>query len=264
MNGRLERIPWRKNENAVELGFEFYLDLIRKRIRGERISLVQELRKFFDSELGIELRETQARGLMHRSSSVFIEYVKGVLAEEFNPASSYWKQQGADGFQEWRQRWILARKEEAADLRDASPPTSVKSERAAKLMRKTISVRRVIRDNALSRFLRALYDCHCQVCNYTFMVPGGRKYAKSHHLRPLGSPHNGPDMETNIIVLCPLHPAMFDYGVIGLHPSKRTLLSIDDNVSGIGGPLALRKHPISPEFLEYHLEMIYGKVGTYT
>lgn len=66
-----------------------------------------------------------------------------------------------------------------------------------------------------------------------------------------------------MIVLCPLHHAMFDYGVIALHPEKQTLLSIDNNIGKIGKPLALRKHPIIRESLEYHLEMIYGKVGCY-
>jgi len=66
-----------------------------------------------------------------------------------------------------------------------------------------------------------------------------------------------------MIVLCPLHHAMFDYGVIAVLPEKFTLLSIDDTINGIGKPLSLRKHTILRESLEYHLETIYGKVGCY-
>ena len=65
-------------------------------------------------------------------------------------------------------------------------------------------------------------------------------------------------------MLCPLHHAMFDYGVIALHPTRQTLLSIDDKVEHIGRKPAVSKHQIGPEFLEYHLEMIYAKVGAYT
>ncbi len=102
MDDFLERISWRENENAVEIGFEFYLDLLEKRIKGQKISLVQELRRFFDEELGIKLRETQARGLMHKSSSVFIEYAKGITGHDFNPTSEYWRRQGIEKFAEWR------------------------------------------------------------------------------------------------------------------------------------------------------------------
>ena len=263
MNDTLERISWSKNENAVEIGFEFYLDLLEKRIKGERVSLVQELRNFFDIELEIKLRETQARGLMHRSSSVFLDYVKGVTGEEFNPTSEYWRRQGIEKFMKWRKGWLLARKQEAVDIYDEPSPTLEKIDKSKALMRKTVTVNRVIRDSALSRFLKTLYDSHCQICRYTFMVPGGRKYAETHHIRPLGTPHNGTDNETNIMVLCPLHHAMFDYGVIALHPEKLTLLSIDGSVSEIGKPLMLRKHPVHRESLDYHLEMIYGKVGCY-
>jgi hypothetical protein len=70
-----ERMRWRDNPNAVELGFDHYLTLIERRLNGEDVSLVQGLRRFYRDELSIDLRETQARGLMHRESSVFIDYV---------------------------------------------------------------------------------------------------------------------------------------------------------------------------------------------
>lgn len=255
MDNTLKRVSWRENENTIEISFEFYLDLLEKRIKDENVSLVQELRNFFDKELGIQLRETQTRGLMHNESSAFIRYVKGVTGEYFNPSSEYWKTQGIKKFNQWRKMWTLLRKQEAVDLRADCP------DKAKALMRKTITVNRIIRDNALSRFLKSLYESRCQICVYTFRVPGGKKYAETHHIRPLGNPHNGPDNEDNMLVLCPLHHAMFDYGVIALHPEKLTLLSIDDTVSGIGKPLSLSKHKILKEPLEYHLERIYGKVG---
>jgi len=193
MDNILERISWKQNENAVELGFEFYLDLLEKRIKGQNISLVQSLRNFFADELGIKIRETQARGLMHKSSSVFIEYVKAVSGESFNPASGYWKLQGLGKFLEWRKKWDAIRKQEAVDLQDQPKLSPAEGKKSKILSRKTVTVNRIIRDNALSRFLKATYDSHCQICLFTFMVPGGRKYAETHHIQPLGEPHYGMD-----------------------------------------------------------------------
>jgi hypothetical protein len=80
-----ERMRWRDNPNAVELGFDHYLTLIERRLRGEDVSLVQGLRSFYREELSINLRETQARGLMHRESSVFRDYVNSIFESEFLP-----------------------------------------------------------------------------------------------------------------------------------------------------------------------------------
>ena len=261
MDNILKRVSWRENENAIEISFEFYLDLLEKRIEYENISIVQELRNFFDKELSIQLRETQTRGLMHKEASAFIRYVKGVTGEDFNPSSEYWKEQGIEKFKEWRRRWMLLRKQEAVDLHDELIAQTDRPDKAKSLMRQTITVNRIVRDNALSRFLKSLYQSQCQICKCTFRVPGGKRYAETHHIRPLGNPHNGPDKEDNMLVLCPLHHAMFDYGVIALHSEKFTLLSIDDTISGIGKPLSLSKHKILKGSLEYHLERIYGKVG---
>ncbi|MED0827669.1 HNH endonuclease [Bacillus pacificus] len=42
-------------------------------------------------------------------------------------------------------------------------------------------------------------------------------YSEVHHIKPLGSPHNGPDIHKNIIVLCPNHHALYNYGAIPLN-----------------------------------------------
>lgn len=257
----LKIMSWRENEDAIEIGFEYYLDLLGRRIKGESLSIVQNMRNFFDEELDIQLRKTQARGLMHKEASAFIRYVKGITGENFNPTIEYWETQGMKKFSEWRKKWTLIRNQSAVDLHDELVSTKDKIDKTEVLTRKTTIVNRIIRKNALSRFLKSLYESRCQICAYTFSVPGGKKYAETHHIRPLGTPHNGPDKENNMIVLCPLHHAMFDYGTIALHPEKLTLLSIDNTVSDIGKPLSLKRHTIFKESLEYHLETIYGKVG---
>jgi len=255
----LERIPWRRNPSAVELGFEFYLEILETRLAGEEVSLVQKLLGYFHDELEIDLRETQARGLMHSSASVFIEYVKQVSGLDFNPSSEYWSSKGLKAFRHWKQHWAALKSRKASDVGETPSETVGASRRTHDLTRRTVTINRIIRDTALARFMKGLYDYRCQICGYTFALPGGLGYCEMHHIRPLGAPHNGDDVEGNLIALCPLHHAMFDYGVIGLAPSDSSLVSIDPSVAGIGKPLILQKHKIEKTFLEYHLQVIFGR-----
>jgi hypothetical protein len=77
-------------------------------------------------------------------------------------------------------------------------------------------VYRILRDTDLARTIKLLHDDACQICGHVIPFPGGGRYSEVHHLRPLGSPHDGPDIAGNIIVLCPNHHVMCDYGMIRL------------------------------------------------
>jgi hypothetical protein len=258
-----ERMRWRDNPNAVELGFDYYLTLVERRLGGEDVSLVQGLRRFYREELGIDLRETQARGLMHRSSSVFNDYVQSILDTDFLPNVEYWEARGLDQFLQWRNDFYRARNIEAVDMdieeeheemeivpRGSDEPPG----------RREVRVNRVIRDSALSRFLKSLYLYRCQICRFTFRLDGGRRYAETHHIRPLGRTHHGIDKETNMMVLCPNHHAMMDLGAIAIHPDLMTLISSDSASSDHQKPLSLSSHSIDKQFLTYHLDNIFNKV----
>jgi predicted restriction endonuclease len=54
-------------------------------------------------------------------------------------------------------------------------------------------------------------------------LPKGFFYCEAHHIRPLGSPHDGPDEESNLVIVCPNHHVLLDYGAIRL--SKELLAS---------------------------------------
>ena len=264
--GLIERIQWSDNPNAVELGFEFYLDVIERRLKGEDVSMVQSLCDYYRKELEIDLRETQARGLMHRDSSVFSEYAKAASGQDFTPGIQHWQEVGLDGFLEWRNRFTRAIDAVAVDLyvgneedaeermgeisqgRDAPPPRRRREEN------------RIIRDTALSRLLKSRYDFRCQICMLVFRIPTGASYAEAHHVRPLGGGHAGLDIQSNMMVLCPNHHAMMDYGVIAIHPKSLGIISIDTRTLDYGRRLLVTKHHINPEFLEYHLENVYNKV----
>lgn len=101
---------------------------------------------------------------------------------------------------------------------------------------------RIIRDTALAQTLKALHEYRCQICGFSIELPDGSRYAEAHHIKPLGTPHNGLDVEGNIIVLCPNHHAMCDLGAISLN---------------LGSLRLLPDHQIDRLNIDYHNSAIY-------
>jgi len=113
--------------------------------------------------------------------------------------------------------------------------------------RATQTVQRVIRDSKLGRQLKKLYDYKCQVCGLQIETDAGF-YAEAAHIKPVGSPHDGPDLIENLLCLCPNHHLMFDKGVF--------FVNEDMSLDGISGRLQNHKsHRISSGFLKYHRGM---------
>ena len=100
---------------------------------------------------------------------------------------------------------------------------------------------RILRDTNLARQIKQLHRFKCQICGEFIPLPSGDRYAEAHHIKPLGQPHNGPDIAENIIVLCPNHHVMLDYGVI-----QMSLTEIRDHP----------KHRIDSEYVDYHNKII--------
>lgn len=101
---------------------------------------------------------------------------------------------------------------------------------------------RILRDTRLARTIKSLYDNRCQICGNVIRFDNGSSYSECHHIKPLGSPHNGPDVEDNIICLCPNHHALLDYGGVKLDQSEFKTPS---------------KHSISRDYVAYHNGEIY-------
>ena len=96
---------------------------------------------------------------------------------------------------------------------------------------------RILRDTKLARNLKRLHKNKCQICGQSIELTGSKLYSEAHHLKPLGMPHDGPDIAANIVILCPNHHAMCDYFAIELDIHKiRTH----------------RHHQIGESFLNYH------------
>lgn len=77
------------------------------------------------------------------------------------------------------------------------------------------------------------------------VADSGGPYAEAAHIRPLGRPHNGPDICSNILCLCPNHHVLFDAGAFRI--------AADLTFIGIPGMLRVRAgHEVGEEFLAYH------------
>lgn len=105
---------------------------------------------------------------------------------------------------------------------------------------------RVLRDTRLARQIKLLHRDRCQLCGQTLQISEGMTYSEAHHIVPLGNKHNGPDIAGNIIVLCPNHHALCDFGAIPLNRS---------DIRTLDG------HDISDESLEYHNKRIFGSIA---
>jgi 5-methylcytosine-specific restriction endonuclease McrA len=119
----------------------------------------------------------------------------------------------------------------------------------------TSTVLRKIRDTALSQKLKQRYNHHCQICGTTITLGNGYHYAEAHHLKPLGNPHNGPDIESNLIVLCPNHHAEFDGKSIAINPESFLIEHIVNNNPHVNSSLKISLHTIDLKFIIYHYEL---------
>jgi hypothetical protein len=101
----------------------------------------------------------------------------------------------------------------------------------------------ILRDTELARRVKRLHGYRCQFCGSVIHLPDGSLYAEAHHIRPLGQPHSGPDVEGNVLCLCPNHHAELDYGVFAF---------------GFNDLRTANGHDVLLEFIDYHNRNIAG------
>ena len=118
----------------------------------------------------------------------------------------------------------------AIDIENPSQPERVRQE-----------TYRILRDTVLARVVKESHHYRCQICRQTFKLDNNISYAEAHHIMPLGTPHNGPDIRGNILCVCPNDHVLLDYGAIKL---DETCLE-----------------GIEKDFIDYHNKIIYGKIG---
>jgi putative restriction endonuclease len=152
----------------------------------------------------------------------------------------FWSETGKSGFRVCRFRLVGL---EFALPPQSGPADGVRSS-AGPPERVAQTLLRVVRDTALSRQTKHLYNFTCQVCGSRLVGPAG-PYAEAAHIRPLGQPHNGPDSLDNLLCLCPNHHVLFDLGAFQI--------ADDFSLIGLAGRLqVLSGHTISLDHIRYH------------
>ena len=106
----------------------------------------------------------------------------------------------------------------------------------------------VDRDTAVVKSVKRLHDHACQMCDIQLTGPRG-PIADGAHIQGLGEPHNGPDIPSNILCLCPNHHRLFDSGAIFIDDNFRVF---DFNGSPLGPLTRNNRHVIDLVFIEYH------------
>ena len=169
---------------------------------------------------------------------------------EYSPKSGYrygglysvteaWEDKGVNGFKVCRYRLEYIGEYNKPLKSGEEPPTGGEKER--KYSSSTII--RFVRNGAIAVEVKELYKYKCQVCRTALTVKGGF-YAEGAHIKPVGKPHNGPDVLPNLLCLCPNHHVLFDRGSFSI-ADDHTLLGIED------GKLHA-EHGLGTDFLKYH------------
>ena len=143
---------------------------------------------------------------------------------------SYGSKVGADGFLIWQFKLVRS-------VEDEPPWSDSKTEAPGPAPVRRTAIQRVVRNSAVVRRVKELYDHHCQVCGVALKVQGGY-YSEGAHIQALGHPYNGPDVLENVLCLCPNDHVRFDNGAIYLSEKLRVINALTGTDEG-----RLRQHP---------------------
>ncbi|WP_369389479.1 YDG/SRA domain-containing protein [Streptomyces sp. CG1] len=115
------------------------------------------------------------------------------------------------------------------------------------------SVQRIVRDAAAARRVKELYRHECQVCGVRLMGSDGKPYSEGAHIKPLGNPHNGPDVERNILCLCPNCHVRLDIGALVIDEDWSIIVRAGVFGENVRAKLNRHKmHKVHEEYVSYH------------
>ena len=186
------------------------------------------------------------RGHSHRSS---YSPEVGYRYDGLYRIENYWEERGQDGYIVWRYRLVKLSGPEVTTAKDDRLPAP---EGQFQPPRSTVYSTRVIRSSEVGNYIKALYGYTCQIAGVRLETPAG-PYAEACHIRPVGKPHNGPDVPGNVLCLSPNLHVLFDHGAIAL--------SDDLKVIGLNAEVTVDpNHELDIDCIRYHREHIYSKI----
>ena len=169
---------------------------------------------------------------------------KGYRYDGLYLVARFWEAYGLDGYKVCR--YLLERLEQTKviEATDGTPAD-----------RTTTIVERLLRNSALAQRLKKMYDWTCQMCGTRIESPTG-PYAEAAHIKPLGRPDDGPDVEANILCLCPNHHKLLDSGGVVVDREWKVIHVIDGRETGV--LTRNSRHKLTQEYLEWHRERWLG------
>lgn len=124
--------------------------------------------------------------------------------------------------------------------------------------RKTHLITRLNRSSENVLRLHDWYAKKCQVCGNVLSGKEGEPIIEIGHIRPLGSPHNGPDRTSNMLSMCPNHHRQFDRGGLRIGPHDHIIeVAADTDPPTLIEMYCHPSHEIDARYLEYHAQQIY-------
>jgi putative restriction endonuclease len=114
----------------------------------------------------------------------------------------------------------------------------------------TTTVSRRVRDSAMARKVKSLYNHECQICGVTLVTNTGLRYSEGAHVRPLGKPHLGTDVASNLLCLCPNHHTLLDVG--GLAISDEYAVSFTPTMAPFAELQFKQWHVMEVSNVQYH------------
>ena len=194
----------------------------------------------------IQNRVTEKRGGSNSPYLNWLNYRTTMFQLIQQHCEGYKKFNGTVLFEKVRRgrfRLVTAR---PGDVKDRHSMTPIAVDIAEPPPRLPTEIYRVLRDTKLAREIKWSHGFQCQVCHHPPLKLSDTKlYAEVHHIKPLGSPHEGPDSPENILCVCPNCHVLLDYGAIILDLAK------------LGTSSA---HTIGREYIDYHNHQIFRKV----
>ncbi|RLC76559.1 MAG: hypothetical protein DRI61_13065, partial [Chloroflexi bacterium] len=100
------------------------------------------------------------------------------------------------------------------------------------------------------------YAHRCQICGYQMILPDQGLSSKVYSFVPQSAPYWGPNLEENMIVLCPTHFEEISHGVFYIDPeSFKVVHSNWANPAHNRPILRLAGHEIEQAYLEHHRDV---------
>ncbi|MFD6336876.1 YDG/SRA domain-containing protein [Streptomyces sp. NPDC088147] len=202
------------------------------------------------------LRRSQVKGYL-------VRVIRGSSGERsLSPASGYrydglyrivdcWTEEGKAGFQICRFKLHRQR----ADAQELTPlEQQVQEVLHGAPRRRTTTVERIVRDTEVVRRVKQWHGYTCQICALSLTVGvDGASYVEGAHIQPLGGSDGGPDVEGNVLSLCPNCHVRLDRGALYLTDDLRVVDRYAEGSIPRSVPLrTVAQHRIEQRFVRAH------------